>query len=627
MKKLFLLFAASALVFSAVAQKPAVNPTPKKVNQVVRKSPANEPASTNNLPKSLVSTSKAVSSVLVGHSANAYSSLVTQCNQVSYEPVTGLIGYVHRGGPINGNGNQIFNAISNDNGATWDSTNVVYVPQDTSNGRYPTGTLWNPAGNTDPNNVYSIVAGPITNGSGWLGTYLAWKKKSSTAKQQLIIHNNGKRLDRNHFCVLPSGKFFVAGYAHLDDGTNYTQFNHTLVSGTLDPVADTVTGVTTTSIVPPFWKHGADTLGEANYASAIAFNKTGTVGYYAFIGIRGDIADPASIPSYRPIVYKTTDEGATWNIQPDYNFNAIPNFKEILPGTSADTTIFNPFFNAIQDMVVDDNDNLHILSYVNGHYSSNIDSLGYTWSYNTIEGIMYDTYMTSGGNWNAALVDLQNTKDHEAADANDLDIDNRMQMGISTDRKKVFYTWVDSDANQTAENVLPDLYVVGRHIDSADVTVDKMNITAGTTVEFGATNHGMAPQVKENGSDFTIYTVVTQFGAQPANDPVNYYFMKDATYQLVVSVNDIDKNIANISRLYPNPTNGLTNVDLSLIKNADVSIQVVNMMGQVVSSQDCGYKTTGMHKLTINATDLTAGIYFVTVKAGNSTSTSKMIVR
>lgn len=626
MKKLFLIFAASALVLSASAQKSAVNPTPKKTNQVVRKSPAAEPVSSMNLPKSLVGTSKSASSVLVGHSLNAYSSLVPQCNQVSYEPVTGLIGYVHRGGPINGNGNQIFNAISNDNGATWDSTNVVYVPQGTNNGRYPTGTLWNPAGNTDPNNVYSIVAGPITNGSGWVGTYLAWKKKSSTAKQQLIIHNNDKRLDRNHFCILPSGKFFVAGYAHLDDGTVYTEWKHTLVSGTLDAIADTVTGVTTDIIVPPFWKHGTDTLGEGSYASAIAFNKTGTVGYYAFIGIRNDIADPASIPSYRPIVYKTTDEGLTWDIQPDFNYNAILNFKEILPGTSADSTIFNPFFGAIQDMVVDDNDNLHILSYVNGQYSSNVDSLGYTYSFNSIEGIMYDTYMTSGGNWNAAIVDTQNAKDYEASDP-DLNRDNRMQIGISEDRKKVFYTWADTDPSVTTDNLYPDLYVVGRHIDSADVTVNKMNITAGTSLEYLATNHGMAPQVKENGADFTIYTVITQFGAEPANDPVNYYFLKDATYQFIVSVNDIDKNIANISSLYPNPTNGLTNVDLSLVKNADVSIQVVNMMGQVISSQDCGYKTVGMHKLTINANDLTSGIYFVTVKAGNSTSTSKMIVK
>lgn len=626
MKKLFLLFAASALVFSVSAQKPAINPIPQKANRIIKAEKSVDGFTSNNAPKPLGSNSKSISPVYVGSSLNAYSALIAQSNMASYEPVSGLMSHAHRGRTAATSG-KIFNSVST-NGTTWDTTQVAYDNSTYSPARYPSGTLFNPIGNTDINNVYSIVCGPGLNatGAGFASTYIGWKKQNAPAKSFVEFHNNAKRLDRFFLNVTPSGKIFFNGTAHVDDGTNYTEWHHTLISAQLDVTTDTLTSYDVTVIAPPFYVATIGALGEGMSDAGVAFNKAGTVGYYVFIGIRGDVATPLSNTSYRPIVYKTIDEGATWNIQPDFDFGTIPAFNEVLPGTAADTTIIIPFFRGIDDLVVDANDNLHLVSYVAGQSSTHPDSLGYTWNYASIEGIMYDTYMTPTG-WDAIIIDLQNTLDHDAADGNDLLIENRLQMGISDDGKKIFYTWADSDPAMDANNVLPDLYATGRHIDSANVA-EKMNITAGTTLEYGATYQTMAPQVKEVGNVYTLYTIVTQLGEVVANDPANYYFMNDVLYTFEgTSVNNLDKNVANISNLYPNPTNGLTNVDLSLVNSSVVSIQVVNMMGQVVSSQDCGYKATGMHKLTINASDLTSGIYFVTVKAGNSTSTSKMIVR
>jgi len=629
MKKLFLLFAASALVISAVAQKPAVNPIPVKMHHSIKKAVGVNEVQSNNAPAVIGHTSKSIAPIFIGRSGNAYSSLLATSNFVSYEPTTGVLGFIHRGGPVVGTSSEILNSISIDGGTTWDSTMIVYSNVDYW-GRYPSGGLWNPAGNTDPNNVYSIAVGPgLPGGSGWGATYIGWKKMNGTAKNFVDEHANANRLDRNHFTILPSGKMFFTGYAHEDDGTNYTKFHFGLTSATLDATTDTLTEYTYLEVVPPFAKFGTDTIGSGGYSSAIAFNKAGTVGYYVFIGIRGDIADPTTNLSFRPIVYKTIDEGLTWNIQPDFDFGTLANINQVLPGLEADTTKIVPYFNAIDDVVVDGDDNLHIVSYITGQSTIHLDSLGYTWGWSTIEGIMYDTYMTSGGNWDATIIDIQNTTDYTAADATMLDLDGRLQVGISGDGKNIFYTWADSDPNTVTENILPDLYVVGRHIDSAYVSLDKLNLTTDGDLQYGATNHCMAPQVKDlNDGTFAVYNVITQFGSEPANDPVNYMFLNDVKYDLYVGINNnIDRNIASVSNLYPNPTNGLTNVDLSLVKNADVSAEVVNMMGQTVYTQDYGFKTVGMHKLTINATDLTSGIYFVTVRAGNSTSTSKMIVK
>jgi hypothetical protein len=631
MKKLFLLFAASALVISAVAQKPAVNPTPVRVKQVVKRAilDVNQVA----LPfsqKPLGANSKAVTPVFVGASSNTNGVLVPQENQVCYNAELNVISYGHRSGPTNANtlGSDIINAISTDAGSTWDSTNVVY--SNTSfPGRYPTAALYNPTGNTDVANLYSICAGPAINGATFGATYIGWKKQSGVAKNYVINHGNADRFDREFFQICQDGRFYFSGLAHTDDGTNYTKLDFHCVSGKLNSVTDTIENLTTTPIVPPFAKLGTDTIGWGNGRAAVAFNKAGTVGYYVFMGVRGDVADPMANLSKRPIIYKTTDQGTTWNIQPDFDFKNVDAFS-ILPSVWQDTTIVLPLFGDIDDVIVDGNDNLHILSYVQGRSSNlvDIDSANYIFGFSSIEGIMFDTYTTAGGGWNATAIDYVYGKTLDAAATGEILIENRLQTGVSEDGMKIFYAWEDTDPANGTDNVLPDAYVNGRLISDTLINLaTKVCLTTGTNFENGAYMLCLAPEVKEVSGMFYPHIVLTQFGAVQDNDPVKYYYLKGAQLQLTVSINDIDNNIANVSDLYPNPTNGLTNVDLSLVKNANVSIQVVNMMGQVVSSQDCGQKTAGMHKLTINATDLTSGIYFVTVKAGNSTSTSKMIVR
>lgn len=627
MKKVFLFFAASAMIVSVVAQKPAVNPIPVKMKQVVR--PAVVDVNQSNLTftqKPLGVNSKAITPVFVGSSSNPNGILVPQENQVAYNEALNVLSYTHRSGPYNAStlGSDVIGALSVNGGAAWDSTNVVYRNTNFP-GRYPTGSLYNATGNTDIANLYSICAGPALAPTAFGATYIGWKKNSGVAKNYVINHGNTNRLERNNFQICQDGRFYFNGYAHLDDGTSYTKWNYTLVSGKLNAATDTVENIATTIIVPPYARFGTDTLGSGGYSAAVAFNKAGTVGYYAFLGVRSDVAVPSANTAYRPIVYKTIDAGTTWNIQPDFDFGTIPAFNQVLPGTAADTTKILPFFSSFDDIAVDANDNLHIISYVSGGSSTHVDSIGYTWTYNTIQGIMYDTYMTTGGAWDAVIIDLVNTKDVAAATP-DLTYENRLQVGMSNDGKNIFYSWADSDPANTATNVLPDVYVAGRNIDSVNV-IGKTCLTLGTTFENAATMHCMAPQVRDFGGEFYPYIVLTQLGATADNDPCKYYFLKDAKIVVGIETNNIDKNIANVSNIYPNPTNGLSNIDLSLLKSSNVTIEVVNMMGQVVSSDNLGNKAAGMHKLTVNANGLTSGIYFVTVKAGNSTNTSKLIVR
>ena len=92
---------------------------------------------------------------------------------------------------------------------------------------------------------------------------------------------------------------------------------------------------------------------------------------------------------------------------------------------------------------------------------------------------------------------------------------------------------------------------------------------------------------------------------------------------------DVDENPAQaleISQNFPNPFNGQTYVEMSLNRASNVSMEVYTITGQKVAMSDYGYKTTGLHTIAIDASQLNTGVYFYTITAGESKVTRKMIV-
>ncbi|MCF8302706.1 MAG: T9SS type A sorting domain-containing protein [Bacteroidales bacterium] len=78
---------------------------------------------------------------------------------------------------------------------------------------------------------------------------------------------------------------------------------------------------------------------------------------------------------------------------------------------------------------------------------------------------------------------------------------------------------------------------------------------------------------------------------------------------------------------YPNPFNATSTIEVSLKQSADVEVSIYNNMGQLVSQIDKGELRSGLHKIQVSASDLSAGSYFYTVKVDDSQVTKQMIVR
>jgi hypothetical protein len=77
---------------------------------------------------------------------------------------------------------------------------------------------------------------------------------------------------------------------------------------------------------------------------------------------------------------------------------------------------------------------------------------------------------------------------------------------------------------------------------------------------------------------------------------------------------------------YPNPFNPATVIEYSIAKPGLVRIELFNVLGQKLQTLVNSTHEAGKHTLQINANDLTTGIYFYSIQAGDFTQTNKMIL-
>ncbi|MCX6310375.1 MAG: T9SS type A sorting domain-containing protein [Bacteroidetes bacterium] len=78
--------------------------------------------------------------------------------------------------------------------------------------------------------------------------------------------------------------------------------------------------------------------------------------------------------------------------------------------------------------------------------------------------------------------------------------------------------------------------------------------------------------------------------------------------------------------IYPNPFNQSTNIDINLMSNENVTVELFDMTGKLVSSQNEGQLNAGQHTISVAAANLSEGMYFVKITAGTSVLTQKVAI-
>jgi hypothetical protein len=78
--------------------------------------------------------------------------------------------------------------------------------------------------------------------------------------------------------------------------------------------------------------------------------------------------------------------------------------------------------------------------------------------------------------------------------------------------------------------------------------------------------------------------------------------------------------------IFPNPASNSATVQFALSTEENVSVNVLNAVGQSLMQQELGTLAARAHNHTLDVTSLSNGLYFVEIKAGNSTVTRKFSV-
>ena len=105
--------------------------------------------------------------------------------------------------------------------------------------------------------------------------------------------------------------------------------------------------------------------------------------------------------------------------------------------------------------------------------------------------------------------------------------------------------------------------------------------------------------------------------------------IKDAAgSHLVTAINNEDEipAVYSLSQNYPNPFNPATEIIYSIPENGFVTLNVYNILGQLVETLVNETKSAGKYSVTFNASKLSSGIYLYRISSGNYLETKKMML-
>ena len=475
-----------------------------------------------------------VSSNTISSSSNVYSYLVEQQSCLTANQSTGLISFTHRGkiglNSCTNSGDIIVNQSRN-YGSTWSELMAYPNNSTVGNNRYPSGVIYNPTGNTNPDNSFIVTAGPVHDGTDWNKAFIASMRMDSTNINRQYLTVSGA-LIRNGMVATSDGKVHLIGISYSQ--TTYTLDSIYLITGNFNSTTNSFNwakSVFTTSFISK--SNGADF---AYMHFNTAWSENGSIGYYWAVG--RDASNDTR--TYQPIVWKTTNSGSTWTKMPVFNFASLTTItNELQPMKGVTPAASRPAFSDRLDGVVDVNGNLHLISHIKACSSNHNDSLGYTYFFASpnFSNPIFDVYTTSNG-WAARLLGSAFTNDVGQTESGygSIGWNLRLQAGKTADGTKIFASWTDSDTttaptgnNGLKINKYPNIFVAAWDINTSG-QLAATNISAGIIgLQSSCYFHYMSDIILSNNNLYSIPLSKLNLGNTPS-DPVDIKYISGVTF-------------------------------------------------------------------------------------------------
>jgi PKD repeat protein len=375
----------------------------------------------------------------LGSASNLYSIAITESNAIAVDNDLNTVLFIHRNdaGLFGGHSGNLRYDISTDNGVNW-TKNVGVLNPASVNGanaaRYPNVAIYNPIGNTVPNNAYLSYCAPTTQSVGWSSHVTGVRKLDGTGNTE---HYNqalvSSTLIPRSMCKGAQGIFWAIDVVY----NGATNLGYRILKGTWNGTNDVIWSENAV-LTPPF----NTTYDGTNHVSdfAIGFDPSGQIGWACMLT---HITQGTSSFSYYPVFYKTINGGTTWTGPTQVNISQFPCVSSLVTSGNVATTAFDV------DLTVDMLGNPHAIVCIGSNPNSY--SIFFTQAHH-----MFDITQEQGL-WNA--VDLGNVDGQRntfGTTPNTLSMDMEPQASRTDDGSKVFFTWSGSDAVVVPNS--PNLY-------------------------------------------------------------------------------------------------------------------------------------------------------------------------
>lgn len=614
----------------------------------------------------------AVAPVALGTSSNSLTARRGELNQiVCVDSLGGMIAFIHRqdvsiwGGGTTENGRFRYD-ISTDGGATFSNDIGDMQPTYTNYGRYPNITAYNPGTTSNPFDAKLAYCAPTNRfpTPGWIGHVVGVNDVTTSGtpafRTDNYVFDAENTLLPGGLCQGQPGEFWYTDYQY--DGTNVMD-SVQLYKGTYNTSTGDIDWVLAHKLVPGYDISADGTIHAVG--PNIAFSPDGNTGW---VGMLSNIGNDANNGVYFPVFFKSTDGGDTWSAPMEVNLDAMPWIADSLQSLWVDS-LGNPAGSGLAtcafdyDITVDNGGNVHLAVVIGNAGVGQAFSIG-----SGLAKFIGDVHTNDGGaTWQTAYIAPVLAFRGTFGSANPMTMDNFVQIARDEEGSIIFYSWADSDTAQftgnmtglglgESDNLAPNLRIAARRVFDGAMPYPKI-ITDGDLVWDGRMLiPAMAPIVHKDGCRYELPIVGMELLQNDPNlETAFFYFGKDAFFDFCSSTTwcnpeqmtlgwsswgftgaspaclvGNEQPIAGpkviLHQSFPNPTAGNAIIRFDLPSATSVQMDLVNMYGQQIGTLASGEFRAGVHDVTVETSDLAAGVYFYNLRANGEVLTQKMIV-
>jgi hypothetical protein len=196
----------------------------------------------------------------------------------------------------------------------------------------------------------------------------------------------------------------------------------------------------------------------------------------------------------------------------------------------------------------------------------------------------------------------------------------------------ILFSQCGDDGGRVDSATSAEFNVIGNEVTmSADGIVGgiQMTLSHGSDFALTLTDGGQFSNYLTTGSTTKLIIV------NPANEnlfttsgdfTIESVIVSDVSGSSELSASVNTPSIYSISAAYPNPFNPTTQMSLTLNTDADVSVQVFNMTGQLIDVIANGQMSSGTYSFTWDAANAPSGVYFIQTAVGSEVHSQKIML-